>query len=68
MDPSRPDGHQRPGISGQRNAGLCPLGLPSGKLADYLPDLRPEHPRLLITDPAMEAMRATAKNDPLFAR
>lgn len=55
-------------LAAQALPALARSGFPSSKLGDVLPDLKVDHPRLLITADAMNAMRVTASNDPVFAR
>ncbi len=43
-------------------------GYPSAKIADVLPTLQKAHPRLLMTDVQMDACRAQAASDPVYAR
>lgn len=43
-------------------------GHPSAKLGDVMPALKPQHPRLLMTDQQMAACKAQATRDPVYAR
>lgn len=61
------------GLAGLVGAGLqtpaaADPGHPSAKLAEVLPTLHAEHPRLLLTDGQMADCRAQAKRDPVYAR
>ena len=43
-------------------------GHPSARLADVMPALAPNHPRLLLTDARMTECRAQADHDPVYAK
>ncbi|NOW48432.1 hypothetical protein FHW96_004620 [Novosphingobium sp. SG751A] len=55
-------------LAGRALPAFARSGFPSSKFGEVLPDLKQDHPRLLITDGALNTMRAAAKGDPLFAQ